>query len=171
MRPMMGISFPEIVGGFEVGHTPSISVTAAAAAIAASSVIARAAQRGTQEHDSLQLGLSKDRTALNPIGLRCTKRRMLALAKPNDTPELAYDKRAMCIQSLTIGLALTSTHFQTPFATQVNPSQWPPPTLSHYLVSISMHQTLSAHFPAGADLETLTFELEDVHDDQLDCES
>jgi len=44
---------------------------------------------------------------------------------------------------------------------------------ANHLVSISTHQTISAHFPAAADLDTLTFEpfeLEDIHDDQLDCE-
>ena len=77
----------------------------------------------------------------------------------------------MGIKPVPVDLILTSTHCQTPSTTRVTSSQWPPSTLSHPPVSLSTQKALSAHFPAAADFNTLTFELEDVHDDQLDCES
>ena len=79
----------------------------------------------------------------------------------------------MCIKPGPRGLTSTSTHYQSSSSSRVTLSQWPPPTLSHPLVGRSARRapSASAHLAAAADFGALTFELQDVHDDQLDSMS
>ena len=79
----------------------------------------------------------------------------------------------MCIKPGPRGLTSTSTHCQSSSSPRVTLSQWPLPTLSHPLVSRSARRAPSAptHLAAAADFGALTFELQDVHDDQLDSMS
>ena len=99
--------------------------------------------------------------------------RISAFAKPASTPSLAYGQRVMCIKPGPRGLTSTSTHCQLSSSPRVTLSPWPPPTLSHPLVSRSARRAPSApaHLAAAADFGALTFELQDVHDDQLDSMS